>query len=343
MAGTIKRKLRELIVEKELNLRNEFEVFKVIKGYFDSPNWRASHRDYKISRMNVTWLPESEVNRPPKKSVEVNLVRHHELSLGVRSLFSYAVAYYRPSNGPANKGAFGSTGLLLQRSSCGCPPCTTFEVLDEANRVDGAADTVFQCASCHFPQRRSLCVLNRQDNVGVAAQKKAAQQALETALKTLDVGDFVAFATGDFRRTEQDGGGAKYSFNIGRVMPFDKNDDDEVVVVGEAAKAGRRSELQQEHRKGDTLVRLRTFDRFVRKESRTFQQTRHVYLLNLKKSFLMAVAASELTEMAKPFEGKDEKDLTVSELEALAHWTPTFEMSTALNTEIEQIALARRC
>lgn len=348
--------LRELIVEKELNLRNEYEVFEQIRDYFDTEDWRAAHQEYKISRMNVTWLPENEVPRPPKNSVQINKVLHREYSLGVRSLFGFTVAHYHAADdGPANRGALGSTGLLSQRFSCGCPPCTAREYLDDAN-VDGSADSdcARQCTNCHYPQRRSLCILNRQDNVGVAAQKKAAARALEASLTDLDVGDFVAFETGDFRRLEKDGGGAKHSFNIGRVVPFDDDhddavdvdDDDEAVVVGVAAKSGSRSAEQQQFRKGDKLIKLRLFDRFVRNEPLTFQQTRHVYLLNAKKSFLTALAASQLTEMANPFEQEpSEKDPRLSQLEVLAQsqqWMPTFKMSAQLNMEIEQIAGAKR-
>jgi len=354
LAGTIKRTLRELIVERELNLRNEYEVFEQIRDFFDTEDWRADHQDYKISRMNVMWLSEADVPRPPKNSVNVNRVSHREYAIGVRSLFGFTVSHYCPAaDGPANRGALGSTGLLLQRFSCGCPPCTRFDMCNDAN-VDGSADydCARQCTDCHYPQRRSLCTLNRQDNVGVAAQKKAAARALEASLDNLDVGDFVAFETGDFRRLGTQGGGAKHSFNIGRVVPFDDDhddtvdfDDDDEAVVGVAAKAGSRTTEQQEHRKGDRLVKLRLFDRYVRNEPLTFQQTRHVYLLNVKKSFVKAVAASQLTEMANPFQEPSEEDPRLSHLEVLAQsqqWTPTFKMSTELSTEIEQLAGARR-
>lgn len=96
LAGTIKRTLRGLILEKELNLRNEKEVYEEIKKYFGAEKWAKDHENNKISRMNVMWLDTTDIFRPSKNSVKITKIQHRQLGIGVRSLFSYAVQNYNP-------------------------------------------------------------------------------------------------------------------------------------------------------------------------------------------------------------------------------------------------------
>jgi len=281
LAGTIKSTLRWLILDRELNLQNEYDVHREIRDYFGTEMWHSEHEKSKIKQMNVMWLGKAQVYRPVANSVVVNRIVHREYGIGVRALFGFVVAYYNKAGDSSDRGALGVTGLLLQRFSCGCPPCVSLDF------VDCVGDDQLLSRTCHFPLKRSLCPLKREDNVGVAAQKKASQQRTKDALEAIAVGDFFAFETGDYRRKKKDGGGSTHAFSIGRVLP----QEGEACVV--AQRRGSRSGEQQEYRKGNKLVKLQLHDR-QEKNPRTFQRADRIYLLNASKSLLKVVAATDL-------------------------------------------------
>ena len=85
------------------------------------------------------------------------------------------------------------TSLSLKRSSCGCNAC-----LDV--KFDSDWDTATPCA---VAQRRDICPVRRRDNRGVAARKREELQRALTLAESLNVGDYVALETGDYRRTRR--------------------------------------------------------------------------------------------------------------------------------------------
>ena len=315
-----------MIVEKELNLRNEYEVFEQIKELFGTEKWAKDHQDNKISRMNVMWIDTKDITRPPVNSVKITRILHREYRLGVRLLFSYAVQYYNRVNGRKDKGALGVTGINSQRFSCGCPPCANFEFLRPSDEN--------QCVACHFPQRRDVIPLRREDNIGVAAQKIAARQKVDQELDNLKDGDFVAFETGDYRIAQKDGGGSKHGFNVGRIIS--KFSDTAYIVAEKTCR--KATMLQQDCSKGHRLIKLRLYKR-NETDPLTFEYNadRDAYWLNATKSFLGPV---DLEELANPYakpKGSTE-NLTLSQLEDFAmwqNWKPKFKMTVELESSLE--------
>ena len=166
-------------MEKELNLRDEKEVFEEIKSYFGTEKWAKEHEDNKISRMNVMWVDTLGIVRPSADSVSVNRVLHRELKIGTRSLFSCAFGYYNPVTGEGVD-QDGTSGIILQRNSSGCVPCVNFDFCRNGSSSEFDYGNV-QCMKCHFLQLRDCIPLTRASLKGVATQRKAGRKKVARA------------------------------------------------------------------------------------------------------------------------------------------------------------------
>jgi hypothetical protein len=258
LAGTIKRTLRREIIDRSLVLETEHDVYLEVLKIFGSEEWAESHEQGKISRINVMWLDSKDIVRPVQGAVDVDQVRHRELGIGVRKLFSYAVGNYDAGT--------STTSLVLKRFSCGCNAC-----LDV--KFDDDWDTATPCA---VAQRRDICPLRRRDNRGVAARKRQELQRALTLAESLNVGDYVALETGDYRRTQREGGGSMHAFLLARVMEQRGSGGKGYVVADDRAT---RTHDNEEYRPGDPVVLVRLFDRTAA-DTRRFTVGDRIYRAN---------------------------------------------------------------
>ena len=274
IAGFTKRTLRMRIVDDDLVLENEKavhdEIVKLCSGL--NPKARLQTKPGKINLWNIMWTETDDITRPALGSRSVDAVNHRELKVGVRNLFHFAVS---SSEGTC-------TGLMLQQFSCGCNACLN---LDSAARVDG----------CRCSQQRSLCNLNRTDDVGIAAQLRQKKEAALALAARLRIGDVVALETGDHRRAQRDGGGTTHGFLLARVLP---------IADGAAHKITTdrmmRSHDNQEYRPGDGIFLVRLWYRHDSDESGlTFRAGSRVYTANCS-SLIDIVDASHLTDVPPP-------------------------------------------
>ena len=310
---------------------DEKEVFEEIRSYFGTEEWAKEHEDNKISRMNVMWVDTKGIVRPSANSVSVNRVLHRELKIGTRSLFSYATGYYNPVTGEGVD-QDGTSGIILQRNSCGCVPYVNFDFCRNGSSSEFDYDNV-QCMKCHFPQLRDCIPLTRTSSKGVAARRIAARKKAAEELDNLKDGDFIAFETGDYAKKQKDGGGSTHGFGVGRLIM--KLGDDPYFV---AKNGGARSRTQQKHSAGDRLLKLRLYERSETKQ-RTFTYSERVYFLNASvKTYLGKV---ELEEIPNPHNKPSGlyRNLTVSQLDDLAlwkAWTPKFTISRQLESSLNR-------
>ena len=262
IAGFIKRTLRARIIDGGLVLEDEHAVYEEVVKVCNELNEKNKQKeakgtfDGKINHWNVMWVDTSDIPpRPAQGSVVIDRVHHRDRGIGIRDLFSFTVSYKQG----------GATGLFLQQFTCGCPACVASCRRDDAG-----------VASCTAPQCNALCVMNKTENVGVAAAARARKEkALERASQ-LVVGDIVALETGDHRRLQSEGGGTQHAYLVARV----------VAQPGGAAYTiaddrAMRSNHNEEYRAGDALVSLRLFDRTERDETgRRFVVTDRLYVAN---------------------------------------------------------------
>jgi hypothetical protein len=153
----------------------------------------------KVDYWNVDWLESSDITRPVANATDITKVFHRELKMGLRKLFHFSVGEHAP--------ATAVTSLILQQFTCGCSKCANFEF-----------DSTYQVEHCTaHKQLCGICHLKREDNRGVVAKRaKDLQASLELARK-LPIGDIVALETGDFRRTQREGGGSQHTGSYSHV------------------------------------------------------------------------------------------------------------------------------
>ena len=97
-----------------------------------------------------------------------------------------------------------------------------------------------------------------------------------TLAGSLNVGDFVTLETGDYRRTQREGGGSTHAFLLARVMEQRGSDGKGYLVANDRAM---RTHDNEEYRPGDPVVLVRIFDR-TGADTRRFTVGDRIYLAN---------------------------------------------------------------
>ena len=97
-----------------------------------------------------------------------------------------------------------------------------------------------------------------------------------TLAESLNVGDFVALETGDYRRTQREGGGSTHAFLLARVMEQRGSGGKGYVVADDRAT---RTHDNEEYRPGDPVVLVRLFDR-TGADTRRFTVGDRIYRAN---------------------------------------------------------------
>ena len=92
----------------------------------------------------------------------------------------------------------------------------------------------------------------------VAKRAKDLQASLELARK-LPIGDIVALETGDFRRTQREGGGSQHGFLLARVLQQEERGERKAHRV--AGDRAMRTFENETYRQGDVIILLRLLDR----------------------------------------------------------------------------------
>ena len=264
LAGFIKRTLRQRIIDSELNCKSEEDVYNEVVKLCAELKCEG-----KVDHWNVMWMETEDVTRPLANATLINSIKHSALGLGVRRLFSFAVAQRegtrtQPPITGHDEGT-NTTSVVLQQFTCGCSGCTN-QLFDDEWQIQG----------CSSHQIRAIQHLERRDNVGIAAARQAEKQRSLALAQKLELGSLVAMETGDMRRTERDGGGSEHGFHLARVIAQAGG-----VVWSEANEGKGRTFDNQQYRKGDTLVAIRLLDRVESDESGlTFKSSERLYVAN---------------------------------------------------------------
>ena len=270
LAGFIKRTLRRRIIDGGLVLQDERDVFREIQKLCGELKCEG-----KVDYWNVDWLESSDITRPVANATDITKVFHRELKMGLRKLFHFSVGEHAP--------ATAVTSLILQQFTCGCSKCANFEF-----------DSTYQVEHCTaHKQLCGICHLKREDNRGVVAKRaKDLQASLELARK-LPIGDIVALETGDFRRTQREGGGSQHGFLLARVLQQEERGERKAYRV--AGDRAMRTFENEAYRQGDVIILLRLLDRDDGDNTGlTFKDSSRIYLLNfasLKATGLQLQAA----------------------------------------------------
>ena len=264
LAGFIKRTLRQRIIDSELNCKSEEDVYNEVVKLCAELKCEG-----KVDHWNVMWMETEDVTRPLANANLINSIKHSALGLGVRRLFSFAVAQRegtrtQPPITGHDEGT-NTTSVVLQQFTCGCSGCTN-QLFDDEWQIQG----------CSSHQIRAIQHLERRDNVGIAAARQAEKQRSLALAQKLELGSLVAMETGDMRRTERDGGGSEHGFHLARVIAQAGG-----VVWSEANEGKGRTFDNQQYWKGGTLVAIRLLDRAESDESGlTFKSSERLYVAN---------------------------------------------------------------
>ena len=254
LAGFIKRTLRQRIIDEDLVLSDEKAVFEEIRKLCAELKCEG-----KVDHWNVMWLGVDEVERPIQGATDVKKICHTTQSIGVRDLFHFAVGTHDTET--------KKTGLVLQQFSCGCGKCIGHEF-----------DDLWQIPGCCSNQVCCLDNIHRTDDRGIAGRRVVEHSKALQLAKTLNASDFVAMETGDFRRTQREGGGSVHGFHIARVLP-----QGDAVAYKVADDRAMRSHGNEAYRAGDTIVLLRLYDRDEADGSGlTFKPSDRTYVANAK-------------------------------------------------------------
>ena len=270
LAGFIKRTLRRRIIDGGLVLQDERDVYREIQKLCGELKCEG-----KVDYWNVDWLESSDITRPVANATDITKVFHRELKMGLRKLFHFSVGEHAP--------ATAVTSLILQQFTCGCSKCANFEF-----------DSTYQVEHCTaHKQLCGICHLKREDNRGVVAKRaKDLQASLELARK-LPIGDIVALETGDFRRTQREGGGSQHGFLLARVLQQEERGERKAYRV--AGDRAMRTFENEAYRQGDVIILLRLLDRDDGDNTGlTFKDSSRIYLSNfasLKATGLQLQAA----------------------------------------------------
>jgi hypothetical protein len=227
LAGMLKSWLRRQIVDNELIMSSEADVFTSLKGHFGTAEYEAEAKREKkhITAYNIQWL--DAFDRATAGSAVVDTIDAH--GRGVRKLFSFW--------------AVAESQLASRVFSCWCPACVMGKRTADGMQFEG----------CERAEQWQTQEIRMTSDLGIAAQRKACRdRALVICEKELEAGRYYAMETAD--ELQPEGNPNPVRFYVCRLFSWD---DGTLVKKHTGKRACPPGQYNRQQRsKGDPLVRV---------------------------------------------------------------------------------------